>query len=102
MEILVYLCICILFNLVGMPKLLEDLNFLSQENVVHSSRGTWHKYWHIPQETRPIQAKVTEHSGIQTPLSSCWPQVLSWTPFTKKGVNRSPVKHIKNEKYLIW
>lgn len=36
MEILVYLCICILFHLLGMPKLLEDLNFLSQENVVHS------------------------------------------------------------------
>lgn len=36
MEILVYLCICILFSLLGMPKLLEDLSFLSQKNVVHS------------------------------------------------------------------
>lgn len=36
MEILVYLCIYILFKLLGMPNLWKDLNFLSQENVVYS------------------------------------------------------------------
>lgn len=101
MEILVYLRICILFHLLGVPKLLEDLRFLSQENAVHScQRYVAQELAHSTGDTTHSRHSDRAH-GNPNPFFQLLTSGPLMNPLIKKGLNHSPVKHIKNEKYLI-
>lgn len=61
-----------------MPNLLEDLNFLSRENVTPPELLVAHgafqrRHW----TSKPSQVKVTEQKGSRTPFSRYWPHALS-------------------------